>query len=403
MRVLIVHPRINVYGGAELVIVKLANYMTELGIDNALLTTSISPEVENELKGTEIIIKETKEVFNKKIPFSEIFALYRGVRENASNFDLINVHNYPAELSVFRCNKPVVWMCNEPILYLMLEQFSSFSRKSIPKTISLFCSKIMLRALFELEKFIVKNYIDYVCVADNFNAKRFKKIYGFEPEIINYGIDCEFFAKGNKNKILSEYGLYNNFIVLQVGWIQPFKNQMESLRTVEKLREKIPNIKLILVGFEDREYRMILDRYIKKNNLEQYVIFTGHLNREKIRDFYHACDVLLHPVKPQGGWLVPFEALCARKPIVVSPEMTASDIIKREGIGMVTTDFAGAIWDIYNNPNKYVKMVERGQMWVRENLNWNKFCENMVKIFYKATGELIGEKSKQKYFQWKIS
>jgi glycosyltransferase involved in cell wall biosynthesis len=238
--------------------------------------------------------------------------------------------------------------------------------------------------LFEIEKFVVRNYIKYVCVSDEFNAKQFEKIYGFKPIIINYGIDYEFFSQGDKYRAFKKLNLYDNyFIVLQVGWIQPFKNQLESIRTIEKLKDKISNIKLILAGAEDQGYKMILEKYIREKKLEQYVIFTGHLNREEIRDLYHACDVLLHPIKSQGGWLAPFEALCAKKPIVVSREMTASDIIKREKIGIVTDDFAEAIWDIYTNPDKYYAIAKRGEVWVRENLSWDKFCEKMVNLFYK--------------------
>jgi glycosyltransferase involved in cell wall biosynthesis len=387
MRVLIVHPEIIVYGGAELLIVKLANYMTKKGIENAILTTSITPEVEKDLEGTEIIIQRIKSNIIDKIlaiPITEILSIHKGIKNNLKDFDVINVHNYPTELSIFLCNKPVIWMCNEPILYLTLEELKSSLHKTISRILLDTRSKFTLRTLLEFEKFVVRNYVRYVCVSDEFNAERFKKIFGFKPEVINYGIDYEFFAKGDENKILNELDLSDSFILLQVGWIQPFKNQMESIRTIEKLKEKIPNIKLILAGFEERGYKMMLEKYIKEKGLEQNVIFTGHLGRERVRDLYHACDVLLHPIKSQGGWLAPFEALCAKKPIVVSTEMTASDIIKRERIGIVTDNFAEAIWDIYNNPDKYNEIAERGQAWMRENLSWDKFCERMVDVFYKA-------------------
>ena len=48
MRVLIVYPRIDLYGGAELLVVRLANYLTRSNIENALLTTNICDEVKND-------------------------------------------------------------------------------------------------------------------------------------------------------------------------------------------------------------------------------------------------------------------------------------------------------------------------------------------------------------------
>lgn len=373
MRVLIVNPGIYVYGGAELLIVRLANYMTRKGIENAFLTSSILPKMENDLKGTKIILQKSL-----KIPFGELLALHKGIKNNLSNFDIINVHGYPAELSIFPYDKPVVWMCNEPVLHLM----SSMPSLSVKLT-----NKIKL--IFD--KFVVSHYVKNVVVADEFNAERFKKIYGFAPEIINYGIDYEFFIRGDSRKPLDKFNLHNNFIILQVGMLQPFKNQMESIKTIEILKERIPNIKLVLAGWGLQEYVELLKNSIKEKGLEKNVVFTGHLDKECLRDLYHACDVLLHPIKSQGGWLSPFEALCAKVPVVVSPEMTASNIIRKEKIGIVTDSYVEAVWDIYSNPEKYHEMVEKGKKWVIDNLSWDTYCEKMVDLFTKIYQRGNGE------------
>lgn len=379
MRVLIVNPGMRVYGGAELVIIKIANYLTKNGIKNALLTTSILPEIQRELMDTDVIIKEKSKLnsLTKKFIFldilDEIVALYKGLRNNVKNFDVINIHNFPAELTILSYHKPIVWMCNEPPeICIAFNSEKNLLRKCIKKIILIF------------DKFLVRRYMKNVVVADEYNAKRFKRIYGFNPEIINYGIDYEFFSKRNKEEALNTFNFDNNFIVLQVGMLTPYKNQMESIKTIEKLKNRIPNIRLILAGWGEGNYRVMLEEYIKEKNLGQNVIITGHLSRERVRDLYHVCDVLLHPVKSQGGWLVPFEALCAKKPIVVSPEMTASDIIKKEKIGIVTREYAGAILDIHRTPEKYSGMMKKGEIWVRNNLTWNKFCEEMLNLLMRG-------------------
>jgi len=377
MRVLIVNCGMYTYGGAELVIVKLANYMTKKGIKTALLTTSIIPEMAKDLHETEVIVKKSA---LKLSPFNDLLSLHKGIHENLGKYDLINVHNYPAELSTFPFHKPVVWMCNEPVLYLLL-------RLEVAPRIRAHMRYLINRSLFTVDRYVFKYYVRNAVVADEFNRDRFVETYGFEPDIINYGIDYEFFSKGNRSRALEKFGLADSFIVLHVGMLTPFKNQIESIRTVDRLKRNIPNIKLLLAGWGSGEWEMKMRQYVKERELDQDVIFTGHLSREDLRDLYHACDVLIHPIKPQGGWLAPFEALCAGKTIVVSEEMTASNIIKREKIGAVTDDFAETIWDIYLNPQKYKEAAERGQKWVRENLGWEKFCEKMVNVFCKAMEE----------------
>ncbi|MFH1771967.1 MAG: glycosyltransferase family 4 protein [Candidatus Omnitrophota bacterium] len=372
MRILIVHPGIYVYGGAELLIVKLLNYLTARGIKNALLTNSVIPEVKKDLTGTEILIFEKKS-FNS-FQLGEALSLHKGISRVLKEFDLINIHNYPAELAVFPYHKPVVWMCNEPAeVSLGLKNEASLIKRLAIKTILLF------------DKYVVKNHVKTAVVADNFNFDRFRRLYGFDPEIINYGIEYDFFSQGDKKKVRKDYNLNDRFVVLQSGMLTPMKNQLESVQTVEKLRDKIPNIKLILAGWGDRAYIEKIKSYIKEKDLTAAVIITGHLGRESLRDFYHGCDIVLQPIKPQGGWLAPFEALCAKRIIIVSPEMTASDIIKQEDIGVVTDNFSEAVLDIYNNRDKYRILGERGAEWVKENLKWDKFCERMLRCFIRIT------------------
>jgi glycosyltransferase involved in cell wall biosynthesis len=369
MRVLIVYPKFYVYGGAELLIVRLCNYLTSKGIKNSLLTSSILPEIQSDLKGTDVIKVENK----ASNIVGKLLALQRGVGNCLDDFDVINVHNFPAELSIFPYRRPAVWMCNEPELHINL-QLSNLS----------FRSRLFLRTLLPFERFVVRNYIKHVVVADEFNANRFKKLYAITPDIIHYGIDHEFFSQGDAKEAKSRLGLSDNFVILHVGMLTPFKNQIASIRAVDEIKGKIPHTKLILAGFGEGEYKKNLEEYIRHKNLRENVSFAGHLSRHTMRDLFYACDVVLHPVKSQGGWLSAFEAICAGKPVVVSEEMTASYIIRREEIGVVTNHYTEAIRDIYINRDNYRDMVNRGQRWVKEHLNWDKFGDEMVKVFNKA-------------------
>jgi len=64
--------------------------------------------------------------------------------------------------------------------------------------------------------------------------------------------------------------------------------------------------------------------------------------------------------------------------------MSASNIIKKEGIGIVTDDYAKAIIAIYENLSKYDSMGEKGGSWVKDNLSWDIFCQKNLDIFQKA-------------------
>lgn len=376
MRVLLVHPILELYGGAEYLIVKLANFLSTKGIRNSLLTTAISREIQKDLTDTSVILTPSAHAGSRG--FTQILALWQTAGKVMTDFDLMNVHNFPSELSSFKCTKPVVWMCNEPpVVHLALERETSFPQR------------LKKRALLMLDKFVTARSIRHVVVSDEFNAERFRSLYSHRHtlHIINYGVDFEFFSQGDGTKPRNELNLNDRFAVLQVGMLTPQKNQLESIRAVNALRQEIPPIRLILAGSGTGDYREEAERLIKELKLDEHVLITGHLDRKEIRDLYHACDVVLHPVKSQGGWLSPFEALCAGKPVVVSHELTAGTIIEREKIGVVTRDCITALRDIYKDRAQSRQMAERGQQWVKENLSWDKFGEEMLKVFHEAASQ----------------
>jgi glycosyltransferase involved in cell wall biosynthesis len=111
------------------------------------------------------------------------------------------------------------------------------------------------------------------------------------------------------------------------------------------------------------------------------------VEREEIRKLYYQCQVLLHPVHAQGGWLAPFEALCAGLPVIVSKELTAAEILRSEGLGTVTDGYENALLDVFTNYEHHRERARKGGEWVRKNLDWSAFCDRMIDIFRDACDE----------------
>ncbi len=375
MKVLIVYPRMDFFGGAELLVVRLANHLAERGIPHALLTTNITPEVSGQFVATPIISYPYEPFENQTLrPLNLIRLIHilrRGIRRHGRDFDVINVHNYPADIAAGCCGQPVVWMCNEPP---HVHVRVSDEKKYSPRWLA-------IQSILAFDRWSARRHIRHVVVADPYNQDRFQRLYGIKPRIIPYGIDCDFFKsmEGRRRKAKSR-----RFTVLHVGMLTPLKNQMESLKAVEALKGRIPAVKLVLAGLGEEPYLQILKRYVGSKGLQAHVEFTGHLNRERIRELFAEADALLHPVKTQGGWLTPFEAACAGVPIVVSPELTASELILRENLGIVTARYADALMDIFENPDRHHRLSQYRSDWIRQNLSWASFCDKMVDTFSEA-------------------
>jgi len=261
------------YGGAELVIVRLSQYLTRHNVKVDILTSSMIYSVRRELrknKDVRVIVPKSALVGD---PFVE---LSDWIKSYYPEYDIINFHNHPAEIMLYPEKHKSVWNCNEPPLQLLYGAKPSAEYLEKVKT------------------------IDIVVVSDEMNRDRFFRLYGEDHDvrIVHYGVDYEYFSNGEKSKLPN---LENKFVVLHVGTIHDMKNQARSIEAIHRLRDKIPNIHLVLAGYITEPYIDKVQELINSLSLQDRVWITGSLPRDKLRDLYYSADVRLHPIKAQGG------------------------------------------------------------------------------------------------------
>ncbi len=380
MRVLTVSHYQPFYGGAELLLYYLCRYMDRQGIPNTLIAPRISPELGKAL--SEASSKSSGSRSTTKIiesgcvgQLSQISSLTDMVREYAGDADVINVHNFPATISVNGVQKPTVWMCNEPP-----EVFLNVIKENIIK-------RMARLAMIRVNKWFARGQCTNAVVADRVNAERFKKLYGYNPVIIPYGVDYDYWNVEKRRTKADE------FMILQVGTVTPLKNQIASIRAMTEVVKEIPNAVLWLVGTLDKksDYFKKIRHVLSKNKLEGHVYFLGNLNRVELRGLYGRAHVVVHPIKPQGGWLTPFEALSAKVPVIVGSEATTADLIRSNALGFVSSDemLADTIKEVHAHYADYQEKTYRAAEWVRVNLTWDKYCESFVDVMKQSITDYV--------------
>ena len=231
-KVLIIHNQMKYYGGGELLIVELANELTRRGIKNDILALSKSEEVENALLNTEIITPNNN--IDLRPPgyknmgdiFNAIKVFRKKLKEIEKNYDVINFHDFPVTWTLWPRKKPCVWFMNlPPNLY--------------SKPDAGFFYKTLNKVRIWLDKFIVRQSVDIITVAESLNLIRAKKRYGKQAKLIDFGIDYNFFSKGNAQRAIKKFNLKNKFVVVQSGILCDVKNQFESVKAIEKVKDKI--------------------------------------------------------------------------------------------------------------------------------------------------------------------
>lgn len=372
-KILIVHNQMKHYGGAESLIVEMCNWLTKRGFKNDILTLSKSKKVEDDLINTEIIIAKNDIDLNPpsykniKDIFKAINVFRKKIKQIKDDYDVINFHDFPVTWTLWPRKKPSVWFMNQPPNLWSKPNASLFYR-------------IMNKFRIRLDKRIVNKGIDEICVLDLLNQQRVLERYGRKSRIVYCGINHEFFSKGDKNKALKEWPELNKkFVVMFSGQIAEGKKPLDAVKTIEKIKDKIPNLILVLTGKEDPEYKKKIDEYIKEKNVGRYVkyiLMFGERNR--LRNLYKLANVGLFPMGGQGGWIAPFEMVCAGVPVIMSSDMGSASVAKENDLAIVTKDYAKAVLEIYNNQQEYQKKVKGSADYIRENLSWKQFTERMI-------------------------
>jgi len=412
MKIAMVHPSLWGRGGAERQLLRLAIELQKIGHEVEIFTDAVSEKcypyllrnltvnviphplwrLHRGLAGhaTSSMIHqeppEKKDVSHlqklmKKLILHQYYAnelplmlnLGRGIPKG---FDIINNHNFPSEWAAFIAKKnlkvPIVWMCNgPPSWFLSTNPSNSLSKLYWP--------------LFELFDKVAVNYIDKIVVLSHVSAKDVRKAYNRSACVVRSGVDVDFFHKASGESFRKAYGLENSFVLLQVGNIGSVRRNIDSVKILNCLSRSYDNIKLIFDGYGSPEQINLLTTLAKKLGIKDKMLFLHTESDEELAKVYAACDVFVYP--SQITWsLAVTEAMAAAKPVIVPKECGISEILQ-SGVNSIVVDharpeeIAKQVELLMNNPKLRRKLGENAYEYVKNNLSWEKYAENMESVF----------------------
>ncbi len=137
---------------------------------------------------------------------------------------------------------------------------------------------------------------NFICVSNSDDVSRFMFPEIDNPVFIDNGISQKRFkfSPEDRQLIRNKYGL-SNFVIGQIGRICDTKNQLFSVKVVEKLNQKGFDCQLVLVG---KEFENDTREYVEGKKIEN-IHFIGPVY-SGIEKFYSAFDVCLLPSKNEG-------------------------------------------------------------------------------------------------------
>src|SRR5690606_21398304 len=163
----------------------------------------------------------------------------------------------------------------------------------------------------------------------------------------------------------------NDFIIVCAGNINDNKNQLILLRALKELKEQV---RLVLFGNEDAEYRRKMDAFIATHNLETRVTFKGYLDNRKLPEALHASDLFVLPSFNEGFPVSLLEAMACGIPVLCSDSGGGSRYILEDRY-------------IFQ-PDNVAELVEKINMIINlSSIEKEKLCEAHQKLVQKRFTE----------------
>jgi glycosyltransferase involved in cell wall biosynthesis len=388
LKILFVTPHVF-EGGAEKAVLNLVYHLNSMGCDASIATLSLDlrklpmplarlnyilpekPFAQSVMNGFGTVLTST---------LKEVVSFVRLLRRFSNKFDIICACNFPSYWATYlaRTGKPVVWLSSE-----VLGPYN--------QTKDVYDRSPLFRIVFSIAKFvdkqIVNSSLDPIVTCSELNNLLIKERYGRESIVLHTGVDYDFFnAEAHRGSAVSGMNETDGPVLLHVGALMQRKNQILSIRALKTLKPHLSSAKLVLVG--EGPWKPLLQAEARKLGVEKDVTFLGSVSEEKLRSLYYSCDVNLFPVKDQTWGLVPFEALAAGKPSIVSKDCGAAEFIGKEKIGLLieptVQTLVDAVLFAFKHPELTWDIVKRGQQYVQENLTWDKYARDMYRVFRKV-------------------
>ncbi|MFQ5884196.1 MAG: glycosyltransferase family 4 protein, partial [Thermoplasmata archaeon] len=216
--------------------------------------------------------------------------------------------------------------------------------------------------------------------------------------VIN-AVDVESFSNTGKFKnTVDQYKGY--FVLVYVGGFGKIICLELVIEAVALLKDKIPNLRLLLVGGKrNPRRRESLKRLCKKLAVDECVLFRDWVDFELVATYISLSAVCMAPLVPGEHVNTTtshklFQYMAMAKPVIITNVRLMGSIVEGENCGIVVdwnnpTQMAEAILKLYKNPEYARNLGANGRRAVIEKYNWRKVSKRLIEL-YKMVGDSYG-------------
>ena len=318
--------------------------------------------------------------------------------ENKSNFKIISLRSF----NKFYWNLRVIpkYLRKNPVDVYHTQYITPFF---VPKSIKIITHihDVSFRAYPEfikkLDLFFLKFLIpkslkraDKIIAVSEFTKNEIIKYYNINAEKIEvvYNAVSEDFLKSDYSgnelfEIRKKYNLPEKFI-LYIGTLQHRKNIPMLINAFAKIKDKIPDIKLVLAGNKKaHNFDKKIDAEIRELKLGEEVIFTGFASEQDKAALFQMSELFVYPSLYEGFGIPILEAMSQKIPVLSSDILVLTEVGADAASYFHTSnldDFSQKLYNMLTDENLREKLiylaVQRFMFF-----SWEKSAKKVLNIY----------------------
>ncbi len=230
-----------------------------------------------------------------------------------------------------------------------------------------------------------------LCVGKE-EARRMAEAYpGVRVEHLPNGVDSAHFADGDGAKIRNKFKIpEQRFLMLQVGRIDPQKNQHVMLQRLRSLLDEGVDAHLMIVGHPTHEeyHAKIKAQLAADSQLAAHVTLVEGMDPESgdLQNAYHAADVFVLPSIHEPFGVVALEAWAAGKAVVASRVGGIPDFIEDGNDGFLLpvdqdADWVRCLRGLADNSDLRQTLAQAGEKKAVLEYDWSAVSKKLLTIY----------------------
>lgn len=181
----------------------------------------------------------------------------------------------------------------------------------------------------------------------------------------------------------------NKFLILYLGDTHVRRGLQTAISAVEKLKDKIPNIKLVIVGKNTTD--VVLKQQVEDLKLHDFVDFEGWQNVALFQSYILSSAVCISPLHRNLQHDVAyankiFQYMSLGKSLLVSDAIAQKRLIERINSGLVhqekdVEDFSDKVLKLFSDEKLRTELGENGKNFVRNEFSWEQTSKKLLHLY----------------------